>query len=82
MPPSAPFTAISNHYFTPIADPLLNKLPHAARTYQTPWPVTTQSLWTLATASIGPSLKLTGSNPAQLNPEMVEDLWILCHYTG
>ncbi len=60
-----------------VKDPNLKDLPRGTKTFNA-----SLGAWTLTakSADIPASLNLPVTAPARLNPEAIEDLWILCHY--
>ena len=60
-----------------VKDPNMKDLPRGTKGFNA-----TLGAWTLSakSADIPASLSLPGSAPVRLNPEAIEDLWILCHY--
>ena len=64
-------------------DATLNDLPHGTKTFTSnaslgPWTLLAKDSDILATSL---SLPVNPPTPARLNPEAIEDIWILCHYT-
>lgn len=63
--------------FTLDADAMFNHLPHTLKTFSN----APLGAWTLLATEQATSLNLPANTVSHLNPEAVEDLWILCHYT-
>jgi hypothetical protein len=78
--PTQPTPPVSTDGIDLVKDTILNDLPHGPKTFTSsdnlgPWTL-------LATeSSIPASLSLQVNSHTRLNPEAIEDLWILCHYT-
>ena len=78
-----PTPAAPGDEFSLEKDPVLNALPHGTKTFNAslglgPWTLSATS-GDIGITSL--SLPVNPPAPAHLNPEAIEDLWILCHYT-